>query len=162
MGDHSESLWLLYDPQQISYADLLEIFWKQHQPLQPRYSRQYRSAIFTRDAEQAETAGEIKTWLEAERGHTLHTAIERAGEFTPAEGYHQKYYLQRHKDLMTVLLDLYPDREALFRSTLAARLNAVVGGDAGLAEVRQAFDLEGTPSQIRSRIEAALRSSWAL
>lgn len=158
MGDHSETVWLRCDPQQIGYADLLAIFWKEHLPLQPRHSRQYRSAIFTQDDAQAETALEVKAWLEAERGQTLYTAVEAAGEFTPAEDYHQKYYLQRRRELMEVLLDLYPDYASLFRSTLAARLNAVLGGYAGLEPVQQAFDQEGTPARTRSRIEAELRT----
>lgn len=158
MGDHSETLWLRFDPQETSFAALLEIFWKAHNPLQPRYSRQYRSAVFVQDQNQDQIAREVKAWLEAERGHLLYTDIEPAGEFTPAEDYHQKYYLQRRDDLMAILRKIYPDHQELFRSTLASRLNAVIGGDAGMAQVQEAFELDNTPAEARGRIESALRT----
>lgn len=156
MGDHSEAVQLRFDPQQVSYRRLLEMFWRFHTPIAPAYGVQYRSAIFYQNPEQQRLSEQVKAWLEEERGHTLHTAIEPAGEFYPAEDYHQKYSLQRHPALMAKLQALYPDRAVLFRSTLAARLNAVLAGDANLAIVRQAFTLENVPADKRSEIEALL------
>jgi methionine-S-sulfoxide reductase len=103
MGDHSESIQVQFDSQVILYRELLEIFWREHHPLQPASSRQYRSAVFYHTPDQERLARQVKAEQEANRGHTLYTALEPAGHFFPAEDYHQKYYLQRRKELMALL-----------------------------------------------------------
>ena len=56
------------------------------------------------------------------------TTIEDAGQFFPAEDYHQKYYLQRHDRLMKRFHEMYPDFRGVVDSTSAARLNGFAGG----------------------------------
>ena len=56
MGDHSESIQIDYDPARISYEELLEIFWKNHNPTQRAWRRQYMSAIFYHNANQHQLA----------------------------------------------------------------------------------------------------------
>lgn len=157
LGDHSEAIELYFDPQQVSYRRLLESFWSYHTPISPAYGQQYRSAIFYLTPEQKRVAEQVKAWLEQERGHTLYTAIEPAGVFYPAEDYHQKYTLQRHPALFAELSAIYPDPAALFRSTLAARVNAALAGDASLGLVQAAFELENVPADKRSKIEWLLK-----
>jgi peptide-methionine (S)-S-oxide reductase len=157
LGDHSEAVEVRFDPQQVSYRRLLEAFWEYHRPLAPAYARQYRSAVFYRTPEQKRLAEQVKIWLEQERSVPLYTAIEPAGVFYPAEDYHQKYTLQHHTVLMDALQDLYPDRAALFRSTVAARLNAALAGDASLAPIRAAFELENVSAEKRLELERLLK-----
>lgn len=128
IGDHSETVQVVYDPAQISYEQLLEVFWALHDPGSRPYLNQYRNAIFTTDAEQHRLAVVSREMLAEASGRPVHTAIERAGLFTPAEDEHQKHFLQKApQELLDLLRERYPDRPQLFRSTDAARLNGYLG-----------------------------------
>ncbi len=96
---HAEAVEVVYDPVEISYAKLLEVFWENHDPTQvnrqgPDVGEQYRSAIFFHDAAQEKEARASKERLEksgALKG-PIATAIEPAAEFWRAEDYHQRYF----------------------------------------------------------------------
>lgn len=118
---------MVYDPRQLSYAELLEVFWQLHDPSSRPYLRQYRNAIFYIDQEQKREAELSAQKLELETGRPVRTAIEAAGDFTPAEDYHQKHFLQKRKPLFELLRQRYPDLQELFRSTEAAHLNGLLG-----------------------------------
>jgi len=96
---HAEAVRVMFDPERISYEDLLEVFWRIHDPTQvdrqgPDVGPQYRSAIFTHSEEQAATACASKE--ERERsGRPIATTIEPAGRFWRAEAYHQRYLEKR-------------------------------------------------------------------
>lgn len=91
MGDHSEAVQIDYDPEVISYDELLAEFWASHRPTRPAASRQYASAIlYSTDAER-EAAEESKAVLERGLG-TLYTDIVPLDRFYLAEEYHQHYY----------------------------------------------------------------------
>ena len=100
---HAEAVEIIYDPACISYQDLLEIFWKQHNPTTlnrqgPDIGPQYRSAIFYHNEAQKEAALISKALLqqsEAYRNQTIVTEIVRAGIFYKAEEYHQQYLEKR-------------------------------------------------------------------
>ena len=134
MGDHSEAIEIAYDPRVVSYEELLEVFWREHDSTHPPYSIQYRSAIFVHDEEQRRVAQASLARAEKQRGARVYTAIEKAGRFTDAEDYHQKYMLRSRRELVSWLEDHYGN-PAWTRSTLAARLSGFVGGDATRAEV---------------------------
>lgn len=95
---HAEAVEVEYDPMQVAYEDLLNIFWDNHDPTQhhrqgPDIGSQYRSAVFYHDDEQRNLAVASKIMLE--RGGTLKnsivTEIVPAAKFWPAEEYHQRY-----------------------------------------------------------------------
>jgi peptide-methionine (S)-S-oxide reductase len=157
LGDHSEAIEVGFDPAGISYTGLLNSFWEQHIPRHPSYSRQYRSAVFYANSAQRDQAVAAKERIEHSLGGELYTAIEAAGVFTPAEDYHQKYYLQHNPRLMELLLPLFPNRQALFDSTLAARLNAFLGGNPNQELVFQACNQAGFPPQVIEEIDLILR-----
>ncbi|MFZ7102731.1 MAG: peptide-methionine (R)-S-oxide reductase MsrB [Peptococcaceae bacterium] len=98
---HYEAIRIEYDPQAVKYEDLLEIFWRQIDPTD-EYGQfadqgpQYHTAIFFHDAEQEKTALASKEALEKSGVFTapIVTKVLRAGEFYPAEDYHQDYYLK--------------------------------------------------------------------
>jgi peptide-methionine (S)-S-oxide reductase len=97
---HAETVLVVFDPTRVSYADLLKVFWENHDPTQGMrqgadVGTQYRSAIFTADEEQARTAAASRESYQrrlSEAGYgTITTEIVPAGEFYDAEDYHQRY-----------------------------------------------------------------------
>jgi peptide-methionine (S)-S-oxide reductase len=128
LGDHTETLQIDFDPQLISYQELLDVFWEAHEPAAPAYSRQYRSLILVHDALQQQIAEKSKADHEKMAGMKFETSIEPLQVFTLAENYHQKYYLRQRSSLMHDLQIAYSDEPAFIHATLSARLNAVAGG----------------------------------
>lgn len=94
---HLEAVQVSYDPAKVSYQQLLDIFWRNIDPLDSRgqfcdKGGQYRSAIFYHDDEQRRRAAASKERLEKERRWRIVTEIKPAVTFYPAEDYHQDYY----------------------------------------------------------------------
>ena len=96
---HDEVIRLDYDPNIISYDEVLEIFWKTHDPTTLNrqgadVGTQYRSVIFYLDDEQKEIALKYKIKLTEENvfGYPVVTEISPASEFYVAENYHQNYF----------------------------------------------------------------------
>ena len=97
---HAEVVRVEYDPERISYRDLLEVFWKGHDPTQlnrqgPDVGTQYRSVVFVHDDEQRREAEESKREAQARYPRPIVTEIEPAARFWPAEDYHQRYLEKR-------------------------------------------------------------------
>jgi peptide-methionine (S)-S-oxide reductase len=99
---HAEAVEVTYDPEMISYHDLLKVFWSIHDPTQrnrqgPDVGSQYRSAIFYHNEAQADAARTSKADLEKSGKHKkpIATEIIPAREFYAAEDYHQQYYEKR-------------------------------------------------------------------
>ncbi len=96
---HAEAVEIVYDPAQVGYGKLLQVFWRNVDPLARShqfcdYGEQYRSAIFVHDEEQRRLAEASKRKLEEQerfRGK-IATEIVPAAVFYPAEEYHQDYY----------------------------------------------------------------------
>lgn len=96
---HAESVRVVFDPTKTSYAKLLQIFWRNIDPLQSNgqfcdHGTQYRSAIFYLDDAQKKAAEESKKAVEAAKhfASPIVTEITKAGTFYPAEEYHQDFY----------------------------------------------------------------------
>jgi methionine-S-sulfoxide reductase len=123
LGDHAESIEIDYDPAVISYRELLEIFWKSHDPGSRPWSRQYMSAIFYHSEEQKNLAIESMKLEEASTHRKIYTEISPAAKFYLAEDYHQKYYLRQRPELIRALKAIYPSDDDFVNSTVAARLN---------------------------------------
>jgi len=99
---HAESVEIEYDPAQLSYEKLLEVFWDNHDPTQlnrqgPDFGKQYRSAIFFHDAAQETAAAASKQKLEQSHRFSkpIVTQIVPADIFFEAEDYHQQYLEKR-------------------------------------------------------------------
>jgi len=124
---HLEAMRVLYDPEQVSYEELLHVFWRNIDPTDPGgqfcdRGQQYTTAIFVHGEEQRRLAEASKAELEAsERFGELATEIREAGPFYDAEGYHQDYYEKN------------PVRYKLYRTGCGRdrRLKAVWGDEAG-------------------------------
>ncbi len=94
---HAEAIRVTYDPAEISYDDLLDIFFATHDPTQLNrqgndIGTQYRSAIFPLDAAQEEAARRGIERAQADRAEPIVTTIEPLSEWYPAEDYHQDYW----------------------------------------------------------------------
>lgn len=96
---HAESIEVLFDPNQISYAQVLDVFWRNINPTTPNQQfndvgAQYRTAIFYHNEKQKRLAEAVKEKLEKSGrfDKPIVTEITRASAFYPAEDYHQKYY----------------------------------------------------------------------
>ena len=96
---HVEVVRITFEPEQISFGDLLDVFFAIHDPTTPNRQgndegEQYRSVIFYMTDEQKRAAEEKIRELTAERrfGSTIVTGVEPASTFYVAEGYHQEYF----------------------------------------------------------------------
>jgi len=134
LGDHSEALQVDFDPEVVSYEELLDVFWSSHDPTAGAWSRQYKAALFVDGAAQR-TAGEAsKARLESRLGERVRTEILPAGPFWAAEDYHQKWYLRRRGGRwLDWVQSIYPEPDAFRDATAAARLNGWFGGNRGHA-----------------------------
>jgi peptide-methionine (S)-S-oxide reductase len=99
---HAEAIQIQYDPNQVSYDQLLKVFWSIHNPTTKDrqgfdYGRQYRSAIFYHTPEQQLIAKRSKDDLEKSGRFKdrIVTEIVPASQFFKAQDYHQKYYAKR-------------------------------------------------------------------
>ncbi len=99
---HAEVVQVEYDPAQVSYDDLLKVFWENHDPTTinrqgPDYGSQYRSAIFFHSAEQetAAKASKEETDKSGRFRRPIVTAIVPATDYWIAEDYHQQYLAKR-------------------------------------------------------------------
>ena len=94
---HAEAVEVTYDPKKISYEKLLDVFWRNIDPLTANAQfcdsgNQYRSAVFYHDQTQKTLAEASKNRLQSRFKQPIVTEIVRASEFYPAEDYHQDYY----------------------------------------------------------------------
>ena len=130
---HAEAIRITFDPEQLSYDDLLDIFFATHDPTQLNrqgndVGTQYRSAIFPLDDEQEREARAAIERANADNGGRVVTTIEPLGEWYPAEDYHQDYWAgegQRNPYCLAVI----PPKLQKLRKSFQARAKSA-GGDA--------------------------------
>ncbi len=94
---HAEVVEVEYDPEKVSYEDLLEVFWDEHDPTQvnrqgPDVGTQYRSAIFFHTPEQEAAARSSLEKAQPRYKKPIATEITPVAEFYRAEDYHQRYF----------------------------------------------------------------------
>jgi methionine-S-sulfoxide reductase len=94
---HAEAAQVTFDPELVTYDQLLEVFWAMHDPTQvdrqgPDIGDQYRSAIFTHTPEQQSAAEASKASAQARFSRPIATAVLPVTTFYSAEDYHQDYY----------------------------------------------------------------------
>lgn len=94
---HAEVVEVEYDPEKVSYEELMEVFWDEHDPTQvnrqgPDVGTQYRSAIFFHTPEQEAAARSSLEKAQTRYKKPIATEITPAAEFYRAEDYHQRYF----------------------------------------------------------------------
>jgi len=106
---HAEVVEVTYDDQQVSYDDLLDVFWRKHDPTQLNrqgwdIGDQYRSVVFFHDDEQRTAAERSKEREQSQYRKSIVTQIEPASTFYEAEDYHQQYLEKRGRSTCTPAL----------------------------------------------------------
>ena len=122
---HAEAVEIVYDPRKVTYPQLLEVFWRNIDPLTANAQfcdtgSQYRSSIFVHDETQRRLAEDSKGVVGARLRKPVVTEIVAASKFWPAEDYHQDYYKKN------------PIRYKFYRTSCGRdrRLEAIWGPDA--------------------------------
>jgi peptide-methionine (S)-S-oxide reductase len=163
LGDHTESLQIDFDPVEISYEQLLDIFWDSHNPTRGAWSTQYKAAVFVHNEEQAQLAEASKARIASEKtgrwfNRNIKTEILAAETFYLAEDYHQKYLLQNSPHIWADILEIYrDDRLGWINSTAAARLNSYVGGYASVIQLSEEIDSLGLSSPAQEYLWQVMR-----
>ncbi|WP_034298635.1 peptide-methionine (S)-S-oxide reductase MsrA [Bacillus sp. 37MA] len=128
MGDHTETIEMDFNPEILSFEEILHVFWNNHTSTnRVNYKeRQYMSILFYHDEQQKQSILNVKKELEDDRNETIETEVVPYSGFTLAEEHHQKYYLKRFSIAVDLLNTHYPSMDAFTHSTLTARLNGFV------------------------------------
>ncbi len=134
LDGHTETVQVDFDPTKISYQELVEAFFADHDSTVRGLPVQYRSVVFVHDAEQERVAQAVMATVQAAAERPVQTVILPLKAFYLAEDYHQKYALQGSSILSREFRAMYPDLWDLVDSTAAARVNAYLYGE-GTAEV---------------------------
>lgn len=160
LGDHTECFQLEYDPAQIGFAKLLEVFWAAHDPTQGPGSPQYKAILFFHDEEQKRLALESKAALEKTLGEPVLTEILPASAFWRAEDYHQKYVLRNHALVAKELRAKHTSEQAFVDDPLSAKVNAWLAGTGDLAALERDIDTFGLSKDAQTLLlETARRAA---
>lgn len=154
IGDHAEAVQLHFDPEIISYDDLLALFWDGHDPTFGKGS-QYRAGLYCESDEQLAAGRRTATALQQKLGAPVVTEIVLGKPFHSAEGYHQKWRLRQTSAVFEALAAHYADEETFLASTAAAKANAYVSGHGSRAQLQR--DLPQLQLQGRARAELDAR-----
>lgn len=145
LGDQTEAFQVDYDPERVSYENLLAVAFENHNPRHQTGKRQYQNIVFSDSEEQREV---LEAYLD-ENGmdaDSIQTRVEQLNRFYLAESYHQKYHLKAKQSLLEPFEDASYDEEAIRESPAAAKLNGVAGGHDISEDDRLESVLNQTPS----------------
>jgi len=152
LGDHTESVQIDYNPEEISYEELLEVFWESHNPTVGGFNRQYMNIAFYHNEAQKEAAMESKEELGEEYEDQIRTEIRELENFYIAEDYHQKYKLKLSNLFSEEFERIYPDEKNLTDSTAAAKVNGYLSGYGSLESVRDNIGKLGLSERAQQRL----------
>ena len=127
LGNHTEVFQVEFDPDTITYRDLLNPVFESHNPHHQTSNTQYQNVVLTATAAQQEVLNEFLS----SRGFTtegISTRIEQLSRFYVAEDYHQKYKLRSVSSHMAAFDEAGYDDEAVRESPIAAKLNGYAAG----------------------------------
>jgi peptide-methionine (S)-S-oxide reductase len=127
LGDHTEVIQLDFDPDRISYRELVDVAFHEHDPRRQSQKRQYQNLVLTAGEDQHETVTEYIATSDFPR-EQIDTRIEGLDTFYPAEDYHQKYNLRSHAAILDEFESAGYDDTEIRESPAAAKLNAHVTG----------------------------------
>ncbi len=140
LGDHTETVQVDFDPQRISYSQLLDIFWSSHDPTDRTWMRQYMNAIFYHNERQRELAIASLAAEQKKLDGNVRSQVLPVRTFYLAEDYHQKYLLGRRSDLAREMTRIYPQKKDFVASTAVARLNGYAGGNGSPEQLAREID----------------------
>ncbi|CAK9296177.1 unnamed protein product [Gordionus sp. m RMFG-2023] len=152
IGDYIESIELYYDPSKITYLDLLQVFWNNHDSTDKSSYRQYISAIHFHDKEQEQQARDSMKKMEETKSNSIQTLLMPYKTFYDAENYHQKYILRKYK---IFLESLCLNDDEIKNTYAACVLNGYLGGHISETEKVRILDIGLSDEQLRY-LEACL------
>ncbi len=149
IGEHAETIQIDYDADVISYRELVDKFWDDHNPFQQPFSNQYRSILFYHNQEQYSIAQQMKSEIEQEEGREIKTEFKEFNELHLAEFYHQKYYLQQRSDYKNHYLKEM-NREKFINSTAVARVNGYLAGEGDREQLKKEAGSLGLNDELKN------------
>ena len=141
-----------YNPEEITYEELLLMFFDNHSPEHNISARQYASVIFYQDEKQLEAATKVLVQEQEKRGIKLYTQILPYEKIYLAEAYHQKYYMQQVDLLKNDIKMHYMNFKDFVDSTAAARINGYVKGVGTVEQLAMEIDLLGLSEKGKKRL----------
>lgn len=162
IADHTECFQVDFDPETITYGELLDLFWQSHDPTRPGHSTQYASLVLAADRGQLAEARASADRIESLIGRKVLTRIESLDRFYLAEGYHQKYRLRNTAPLMNEFSAMYRAERDFIDSTAAARVNGYLDGSGTQSALDREIDKLGLSATARKRLEQTVagRRFW--
>lgn len=157
LGDHTETVQLDYDPRRITYEQLLDIFWQNHNPTSRAWAVQYKNVVFYHNETQKELAFRSRDRLAERLGHPVQTEILPYTGFYRAEDYHQKYKLRHDHDIMAEFEAMYPDYGDIVDSTAAARINGYLYGNGTMENLLAEVDGFGLSDEAKEKLLKLMR-----
>jgi len=157
IGDHTEVFQVDFDPERLSFEELLETFWTEHDPTARSYSTQYKAMVLAATDDQFEAAVRSREALAARTNRPALTEIRRLDRFYVAEDYHQKYALRGNKLLAADMQAHYPDEADFRESTAAARLNGYAYGLGSSLQLEREIESFGLSEASEERLRAIVR-----
>lgn len=161
IGDHIETVRVAFDPDRISYDDLLRRFWTAHAPTRAPFKRQYQPALFPTTDAQAERARSTREAVADRHDGALTTEIIEGASFYRAEPYHQKHTLRHDSTLMAPFKALYPDPDACTDSAAAALANGYAAGHRDPARLTEDRSRLGLPAAVLDRLRTVAEQRYA-
>lgn len=149
--DHTETIEIDYDPKVISYQELLELFFAQHDPYSPAHSRQYASLILYQNKNQKEIALALKQKLETETENQIITKIKKLDKFYLAENYHQKYRLQQRQQFKQNYLAKLSIKEFI-NSPAVAKVNGYLAAEGKKDNIIKNLGKLGLTKELQEKI----------
>jgi len=157
IGDHTETVQVDYDPERVSYQDLLNVFFGFHNPCTPTHSTQYKAVVFADGPEQQTAAQAALDTEVARRGMDAQTAVLPLGQFHLAEDYHQKYALRQYRTIAGELTGIYPKLADFVDSTAATRANAFAYGFGSRELLDDEIDSYGLSVDAQAKLRELVR-----
>lgn len=151
IGDQTETIEIEYDPEKISYNELLEIFFSSHNPYRQNYSRQYASLILYNNQKQQELAVKMKEKLEAASGREIKTEIKELKKFYLAEDYHQKFRLQQQRAFKENYLNKL-SMEEFINSPAVTKVNGYLTGNGKRTNIIENLGRLGLTEKLQKRL----------
>lgn len=129
IGDHTETVRIHYNPDVITFKDMIRMFFNTQTCPDLNTAQQYRSIVFYQNEEEKDIALRVKKEIEEKNNQFYDTDILPYRNFYLAEEYHQKYYFKRAKKLFEEMLEIYPDLEDMAKSTAVGHMNGYIHGN---------------------------------
>ena len=156
LGDHTEAVNVIYDSREVTFENLLILFWSNHNPtLSSR--QQYMSIIFYHNDAQKQLAQKsIISAKEKYKSNEIRTDIRPMSTFFNAEYYHQKYTLQYLHPWLVVALQIQQGDE-LIRSHACAKFNGLLSGHGSIELLEEINQYLGLTDKIMEYMKLQLK-----